>query len=89
MLRTTSRTSAPSASTRPRMTVELMAHGDPSPHILEVGNPVPDDPGRVYVREAGGQDDVVIVQAGALGEIARVALPHCGARRSPTSCRRP
>jgi Domain of unknown function (DUF4340) len=59
---------SPFGLARPRITVELMAHGDKSPLILHVGDPVPDEPERAYVRQ-DDQDDVVIVNGGALTEI--------------------
>ena len=51
----------------PGISVELMTHGDASPHILDFGNPVPDEPERVYVRQRD-QDDVIIVSSRALSE---------------------
>ncbi len=59
---------APFGLATPRITLELTVHGDPTPHMLYVGGPVPDEPERVYVRQ-DGQDDVVIVNARALTEI--------------------
>lgn len=58
---------------RPPITVELQTtHGD-APVTLDIGKPVPDQPERVYLRQ-GGQDDVVVVEARALAEIPADAV---------------
>ena len=60
---------APFGLDTPRITVELtMSRKEKPPIVLDIGKPVPDDPERLYVRQ-GGQDDVVIVEARALTEI--------------------
>ena len=60
---------APFGLDTPRITVELTMTGKAKPPlVLDVGKAVPDDPERLYVRQ-GGQDDVVIVEARALTEI--------------------
>ena len=52
----------------PRISVEVKTRDKEQPLRLDVGKPVPDEPERVYVRQ-GGQDDVVIVNARVLTEI--------------------
>jgi hypothetical protein len=60
---------APFGLAEPEITIELRTTGkEDEPFVLEVGRPVPERPDRVYVRQ-GGQDDVVVVGAKALGEI--------------------
>ncbi|HZW30491.1 MAG TPA: DUF4340 domain-containing protein [Isosphaeraceae bacterium] len=67
----------PFGLTEPRFTVELKTdRPEDEPVVLDVGKLVPDQPDRAYVRQ-GGQDDVVVVNAKALGEIPE----------SPTSLR--
>jgi hypothetical protein len=58
----------------PEITVELktIASAGDETMVLDVGKPVPDQPERVYVRQ-GDQDDVVMVDAKALGEIPPTA----------------
>ena len=59
----------------PRLTVELRTdRAEDEPLVLDVGKPVPDQPDRAYVRQ-GGQDDVVMVDAKALGEIPESPTP--------------
>jgi hypothetical protein len=59
----------------PEVTVELRTDRDgDEPLILDVGKHVPDQPERVYVRQ-GGQDDVVMVEAKALGEVPESSTP--------------
>jgi hypothetical protein len=65
---------APFGLATPRITVELKTLGNDVPLILDVGKPVPDVPERVYVRQ-GGQDDVVMVNATALTEIPEGPTP--------------
>jgi hypothetical protein len=65
---------APFGLADPVVTVELTTtRSSEEPTILHVGKPVPDHPDRVYVRQ-GGQDDVVIVDAKALAEIPTSAV---------------
>ena len=52
----------------PPVTIELTTMPDVGTLALDVGKPVPDEPERVYVRQ-GGQDDVVMVEARALSEV--------------------
>jgi hypothetical protein len=64
---------APFGLARPAITVELKTQAGGDPMVLDIGKPVPDEPERVYVRQ-GGQDDVVMVEARALSEIPPDAI---------------
>ncbi len=61
---------APFGLATPEVTVELATKTVDTEGrlVLDVGKPVPDEPERVFVRQ-GGQDDVVMVDARALAEI--------------------
>lgn len=58
----------------PAHTVELKTtRGDGETLTLDIGKPAPDNPDRVYVRQ-GGQDDVVLVSAKPLSELPKDSL---------------
>ena len=64
---------APYGLDSPAVAIELTSNQrNELPLILQIGKPVPGHADRVYVRQ-GGQDDVVIVDAKALSEIPRTA----------------
>ena len=64
---------APYGLDSPATGIELTSNQpNEPPLVLQIGKPVPDHSERVYVRQ-GGQDDVVIVNAKALSEIPRTA----------------
>jgi Domain of unknown function (DUF4340) len=60
---------APFGLATPEVTIELAANRPVKERlVLDIGKPVPDRPDRVYIRQ-GGQDDVVIVDSKALSEV--------------------
>jgi hypothetical protein len=64
---------APYGLDAPATEIELTSNQPNEPPLdLHIGKPVPNHTDRVYVRQ-GGQDDVVVVDAKALGEIPRNA----------------
>jgi hypothetical protein len=59
---------APFGLDPPRIRVELKTDQSDDPILLDIGKTVPEEPERVYARQ-GGQDDVVMVEARAISEI--------------------
>lgn len=57
----------------PPVTVELTTDRGDAPLVLDIGKAVPDEPERVYARQ-GGQDDVVMLEGRALTEIPSDAI---------------